>query len=76
MLDFLLLRDQRPAPRFYRVEISYNLYGEYSVLREWGRRGRRGRQLLVWFSNLRDACLAAERWQGKAQRRGYRALTE
>jgi predicted DNA-binding WGR domain protein len=75
MLTFLLLRDNRPGPRFYRVEVSYNLFGEYSVLREWGHRGAAGRQLLVWFSNLRDACQAAERWGRRAERRGYRSLT-
>ena len=68
MLSFLLLRDRR---RFYRVEVSYNLFGEYSVLREWGARGRWGRSVVVWFSNLRDACLAAETWARKAKRRGY-----
>jgi predicted DNA-binding WGR domain protein len=74
VLTFLLLRDSRPSARFYRVEVSYNLFGEYSVLREWGPKGRRGASLLVWFSNLREACLAAERWNRRAQRRGYRAL--
>ncbi|MBU9697738.1 WGR domain-containing protein [Rhodobacteraceae bacterium HSP-20] len=69
-----MLRDSRPCVWFYRVEVSYNLFGEYSVLREWGRTGKRGKALLVWFSNLRDACLAAERWRRRAGRRGYRAL--
>ena len=59
------------AERFYRVEVTYNLFGEYSVMREWGPKGRQGRHLLVWFSNLRDACLAAERWHRRAMRRGY-----
>ena len=68
MLNVLLLRDRR---RFYRVEVTYNLFGEYSVLREWGARGRWGRSAVVWFSNLRDACMAAERWTGQALRRGY-----
>ena len=74
MLNFLLLRDSRPRARFYRVEVSYNLFGEYSVLREWGQSGKRGQAMLVWFSNLREACLAAERWRRLAGRRGYRAL--
>jgi predicted DNA-binding WGR domain protein len=73
VLNFLLSRDSRAAVRFYRVEVSYNLFGEYSVLREWGPKGKRGATLLVWFSNLRDACVAAERWRKRAQKRGYRA---
>ena len=76
MLTFLLIRSgvaQKTGPRarYYRVEVAYNLFGEYSVVREWGPKGRRGQHMLVWFSNLRDACLAAERWRKRALRRGY-----
>lgn len=67
MLALLLVR----PGRFYRVEVSENLFGEYSVLREWGRAGRRARPLVTWFSNLRDAVVAAERWGRGAQRRGF-----
>ena len=60
---------------FYRVELAYNLFGEYSVLREWGPAGCRGHHLIVWFSNLRDACIATERWRKRAARRGYLHLS-
>ncbi|KEO54135.1 WGR domain-containing protein [Thioclava pacifica] len=60
------------ARRFYRVEISDNLFGEYTVLREWGLQGHSGSQCLRWFSNLRDAVTAAETFRRRAQRRGYR----
>ena len=56
--------------RFYRVEVGYNLFGEYSVLREWGT-GRSATRLLHCFSNLGEACLAAERWARQIKRRGY-----
>jgi len=59
------------AGRFYRVEISDNLFGEYTVLREWGQHGRAGSRCLRWFSNLRDAVTAAETSRRLAQRRGY-----
>lgn len=81
MLTFLLIRrpqtdawtaaQKARAPRYYRVEIAYNLFGEYSVLREWGPTGRPGQRLVVWFSNLREACGAADRWHKRAARRGY-----
>ncbi|MGV8952901.1 MAG: WGR domain-containing protein [Cypionkella sp.] len=73
MLTFLLTTNGRPAPRFYRVDVAYNLFGEYSVIREWGEKGRRGTHLLVWFANLREACIAAEHWRKQAIRRGYTA---
>lgn len=73
MLSFLLTSDAETGRlRFYRVAVEDNLFGEYSVLREWGQQGRQGRHHLVWFSNLREACLAAERWRRRAERRGYR----
>lgn len=59
------------AARYYRVDVTYNLFGEYSVMREWGASGRPGQHLLVWFSNLREACIAAEHWRKHASRRGY-----
>ena len=71
MLTFLMIRTAQARARFYRVEVAYNLFGEYSVVREWGSMGQKGQHLLVWFSNLRDACMAAERWRKRAMRRGY-----
>ncbi len=70
MLTILL---HRPTARsFYRVEIADNLFGEYSVLREWGRAGRRAGARVNWFGNLREAAQAADRWRGRAIARGYR----
>lgn len=64
-----------PPESFYRVEVADNLFGEYTVLREWGPAGRSGRQVVNWFSNLREAVTAADRWQRRARSRGYH-LTE
>lgn len=69
MLNLLLHTPN--ARRFYRVEISDNLFGEYTVLREWGLHGHSGSSCLRWFSNLRDAVSAAETFRRRAQRRGY-----
>lgn len=63
----------RPG-RFYRVEVTENLFGEYSVLREWGKSGRRAQPMVCWFSNLREAVIAAERWARGAERRGFHRL--
>jgi predicted DNA-binding WGR domain protein len=68
MLALVLTRQRR----FYRVEVAYNLFGEYTVLREWGAGGRASRAMVVWFSNLREACVAADRWRKRAERRGFR----
>lgn len=79
MLSIFLTDETRRIPWFYRVELGYTLFGDYSVLREWGPRGKRGpnggRRVLRVFSNLREACTAVERWHRKAERRGYRPMT-
>lgn len=74
MIDLLLHHAAPARPgRYLRVEICDNLYGEYSLLREAGRPGRApGRLCVAWYSNLREACLAAETLRQKAQHRGYR----
>jgi len=78
MFGFHMLRTQNGAARYYRVDVAYNLFGEYSVLREWGLRGRpgagAGQRRITWFANLREACVAAERSQRRAARRGYLRL--
>lgn len=73
MPNCLMYRDtpQTGATRFYRVEIAYTLFGDFSVLREWGVKGRRGQGLVRLFGNLRDASLAADLWRENALRRGY-----
>jgi hypothetical protein len=60
---------------FYRIDITENLFGEYSVIREFGAAGRSKRQVVAWVSNLRDAAVAAERWQRLAHSRGFRLTT-
>lgn len=79
MLTLLCYRtasDMQGIPtHFYRVEVNYNLFGEYTVIREWGRVGSRGCHVSAWFANLRDAVLAADRSCHRATARGYN-LTE
>ena len=57
--------------RFYRVEISLNLFSEVSVLREWGVAGNRGQSTVNLFGNLREASKAADRFRNRALKRGY-----
>jgi hypothetical protein len=59
------------APRFYRVEIAMNLFGEVSVLREWGIARGPARAVIDLYGNLRDASLAADLHRNRALKRGY-----
>lgn len=62
---------QNRPPRFYRVEITMNLFSEVSVLREWGVAGGRGQSVLNLYGNLRDASGEADQHRNRALRRGY-----
>jgi len=59
------------SSRFYRVEISANLFQEFSVLREWGNIGGKGRQIIRLFPDLLSASHAADNVRKTNLRRGY-----
>lgn len=68
----ILYRRSRAArPRYYRVEIAFNLFNEVSVLREWGISGGKPVSRIDLFGNLLDASRAADRFRNRAMRRGY-----
>ncbi len=76
LLCHRVTEDAAAAPtHFYRVDVTYNLFGEYTVIRAWGQVGSRGRNVNTWFSNLRDAIIVADQSYRRATCRGYR-LTE
>jgi len=41
--------------RFYRMEIVEGLFGEWSLVREWGRIGQAGQVRIDWFEDEGDA---------------------
>ena len=67
----LYRRTRARRPRYYRVEIAYNLFEEISVLREWGIAGGKGRSMINIYSNLREASVMADKYRHRAQKRGY-----
>jgi predicted DNA-binding WGR domain protein len=56
---------------FYRVEICWNLFGEYSVMREWGMVGGTARQMIQLFPDLRSASHTADDVRNTTLGRGY-----
>lgn len=62
-------RNQR---RYYAMSICPTLFGDWSVLREWGRLGHRGGQIRVEDHMDEAAAEAAMlRWKQQKERRGY-----
>lgn len=58
--------------RFYRLSVARGLFGEWGVVRQWGRIGGTGRSLTEWHAAPEAARTALEKTAGKKRRRGYR----
>ena len=63
--------------RYYALSACPTLFGEWSVLREWGRIGHRGGRTLVESYETEGAAQAAlSAWKHQKERRGYVSLGE
>jgi len=61
----------RRMRRFYAVDVTPTLFGEWVVMREWGRIGRPG-TLRTWtFTGQDEAEQAQQRSISRKLRRGY-----
>ena len=59
------------VPTFYRIEIALNLFGEWSVVFNWGQRGTLGRQRIALYNDLRAASHSADQVRERMLHRGY-----
>lgn len=58
--------------RFYKVVVTETLFGEWALIREWGRIGSAGTVREEWFDTADLAVQSAQRLAGKKERKGYR----
>jgi len=58
--------------RFYVLRIEPSLFGDPTLVREWGRSGHRGRQMIEIHSSEDKAIEAPENQLRRKQGRGYR----
>jgi predicted DNA-binding WGR domain protein len=63
---------EKNMARFYDVGVEPTLFGDWAVVRSWGRIGSRGRVLETWFSAASIALALADRYETAKRRRGYR----
>ena len=61
----------RNMRRFYRLDVQPDLFGAFTLVREWGRIGRGGRLQLEGFASADEAQAALERQRHVKERRGY-----
>ena len=57
--------------RFYCIDIAATLFGDVSVLRNWGRIGTHGRTRLETCATVEEAERAASQTLRQKMRRGY-----
>jgi len=73
-LNVLVLDRRDPSQnvsRFYVLRIEPSLFGDMTLVREWGRIGQRGRQRIEMHQTEDKAAEALESWLRRKQRRGY-----
>lgn len=57
--------------RFYKVVVTETLFGEWALIREWGRIGSAGTVREEWFASTELACHAVGKLRSQKRRRGY-----
>jgi predicted DNA-binding WGR domain protein len=62
---------EKNQQRFYLLRLAPTLFGEWSLIREWGRIGQPGRIVLDTFVTSNEAEAALEAKKAEKQRRGY-----
>lgn len=68
------LEKRQPAnnvARFYRMSVMPNLFGEWTLYREWGRIGQGGQVRMDWFSDEGQAVAALITLEAAKRLRGY-----
>lgn len=57
--------------RFYSLEIRPTLFGQWALVRRWGRIGTEGQQKEIWFDKHITAAAMGEKLLEQKIRRGY-----
>lgn len=58
--------------RYYRLSVVETLFGEFAMVREWGRVGRRGQSREHWCASPDEAAALLDAHRANRERRGYR----
>ena len=60
--------------RFYRLAIEPTLFGDVSVVRNWGRIGTRGQEIVHFFENEKQALTLFLDILRQKRQKGYRPI--
>jgi len=74
MITLYRVDEDRNMRRFYHLRVERTLFGEWALIREWGRIGsRRGQSREEWFEAAPPAEAALRKREAAKRRRGYHA---
>ena len=62
---------EKHVSRFYRLDVQPDLFGQWSLLREWGRIGSPGTMFVQSFPTQDEADAACARLCRLKERKGY-----
>lgn len=62
---------EKNIARFYRMVIMPNLFGEWTLYREWGRIGQSGHVKMDWFADESQVIAALVTLESAKRQRGY-----
>jgi predicted DNA-binding WGR domain protein len=60
--------------RFYQLHVTPGLFGDWSLVREWGRAGSPGTVRKDWFDSEDEALTARQRLVEVKQKKGYQSI--
>ncbi len=63
--------DVKNMRRFYRLDVQPDLFGQWCLVREWGRIGSAGQERTVRYATAAEAHEALAGQQRGKERRGY-----
>jgi len=66
------IEPSRNMARFYLVSVGRSLFGDFAIVREWGRIGSIGRVRIDLFEDEHRALIAFEAIERRKRKRGYR----
>lgn len=62
--------------RFYQIYVAPGIFGDWSLVREWGRVGSPGTVRKAWFDTEEEAVKAAQELSQSKQKGGYQCCNK
>jgi len=60
--------------RFYQLFVIPGLFGDWSLVREWGRAGSPGTVRKDWFDSEEEAIMAGQKLKADKEKKGYQSI--